>query len=114
MGLTIGDSSNTTANVDDTLNQAKSSKAGVFKSVLGAIGKGAANILLPGLGGTIGGGISSKLLGSVMPGLGSDVTQYLALQKQMQQEQVSFETMSTVLKIRADSSMAAIRNMSVK
>jgi len=114
MGLTVDNSAKPTASVDDTLNQASPSKSSAFKNVLGAIGKGAANILLPGLGGTIAGGISSKLLGAAMPGLGSDVTQYLAMQQQLQQQQVSFETISTVLKIRADSSMTAIRNMSVK
>jgi hypothetical protein len=49
-----------------------------------------------------------------MPGLGSDVTQYLAMQQQIQQEQLAFEMISTMLKIRADTSMTAIRNMNVK
>jgi hypothetical protein len=114
MALTVNNAPNPDPSVNDTLNQTKPSKGSIFKSVLGTIGKSAANILLPGLGGTIGGGISSKILGAAMPGLGSDVTQYLALQQQLQQEQVSFETMSTVLKIRGDSSMSAIRNMTLK
>jgi hypothetical protein len=101
-------------NVDDILNRAQPGKRGGFKSVLGAIGRGAANILLPGLGGIIGGGISARLLGGAMPGLGSETAQYLALQRQLQQEQLTFETISTVMKIRADTSMSAIRNMSVK
>jgi hypothetical protein len=54
------------------------------------------------------------LLGAAMPTLGSNTTQYLAMQNQMQQEQIAFEMASTVLKIRADSSMAAIRNMQLK
>jgi hypothetical protein len=101
-------------NVDDILNQALPGKSGGFKGVLGTIGRTAANVILPGLGGAIGGGISGRLLGSMMPGLGSDVGQYLALQSQMQQEQLAFETASTVLKIRADTSMTAIRNMTIK
>jgi hypothetical protein len=105
---------NSDANVGDVLNQTQPGKSGGFKGILGTIGRTAANVVLPGLGGVIGGGISSRLLGSMMPGLGTDVTQYLALQQQMQQEQLTFETMSTVLKVRADSSMTAIRNMTLK
>ena len=101
-------------NVDEVLKQSLPGKSGGFKGVLGTIGRGAANVILPGLGGAIGGGISSRVLGSLMPGLGSDVGQYLALQNQMQQEQLAFETASTVLKIRADTSMTAIRNMNIK
>jgi hypothetical protein len=101
-------------NVDDVLNQALPGKSGGFKGVLGTIGRTAANVVLPGIGGALGRGISGGVLGSLMPGLGSDVGQYLALQQQMQQEQLAFETASTVLKIRADTSMTAVRNMSVK
>jgi hypothetical protein len=101
-------------NVGDVLQQALPGKSGGFKGILGTIGRGAANILLPGLGGALGTGISGRLLGSLMPGLGSDAGQYLALQNQMQQEQLAFETVSTVLKIRADTSMTAIRNMNIK
>ena len=100
-------------NVDEILKHAQPSKKGGFKSILGAIGRGALNIAFPGLGG-IGGGISGRLLGSAMPGLGSETTQYLALQRQIQQEQIAFELVSTVLKIRSDTSMSAIRNMVVK
>jgi hypothetical protein len=101
-------------NVDDILNQALPGKSGGFKGVLGTIGRTAANVILPGLGGSIGGGISGRLLGSLMPTLGSDVGQYLALQNQIQQEQLAFETASTVMKIRADISMTAVRNMNIK
>jgi hypothetical protein len=107
-------SQNTDVSVDDILKQAQPSTSGGFKRVLTSIGKGAANILLPGLGGMLGGGISSQLLGAAMPSLGSDTTQYLAMQNQMQQQQIAFEMASTVLKIRGDSSMAAIRNMELK
>jgi hypothetical protein len=109
---TAGNNSN--LNVADILNQAQPGTGGGFKGVLGTIGRSAANVILPGLGGAIGGGISGTLLGSLMPGLGSNVAQYLALQSQMQQEQLAFETASTVLKIRADTSMTAIRNMTIK
>ncbi|HEY7210488.1 MAG TPA: hypothetical protein VH477_09475 [Bryobacteraceae bacterium] len=114
MGLNVDNNTKTGSTANDALNQIKPSKGDVFKSVLGSVARGAANILLPGLGGVIGGGISSQLLGSAMPGLGTDVTQYLALQRQMQQEQITFETMSTVLKIRADSEMSSIHNMVLK
>ena len=101
-------------NVGEVLKQTLPGKTGGFKGVLGTIGRGAANVILPGLGGTLGTGIAGRLLGSMMPGLGSDPGQYLALQNQMQQEQIAFETASTVLKIRADTSMTAIRNMNIK
>jgi hypothetical protein len=100
--------------LDDVVSQATPGKSGGFAGVLKSIGKGAANILLPGLGSAIGGGLSSQLLAGAMPGLGSSTTQYLVLQQKMQQEQLAFETMSTVLKVRADSAMSAIRNMTIK
>src|SRR5262249_52402439 len=101
-------------NVDDVLKQALPGSSGGFKGVLGTIGRTAANVILPGLGSAIGRGVSGQVLGSLMPGLGSDVGQYLALQSQLQQEQLAFETASTVMKIRADTSMTAIRNMTIK
>jgi hypothetical protein len=97
--------------IDDILKNTKPQGGGGFKRVLGAIAGGAANIFFPGLGGIIGGGLSGKLLGSAMPGLGSETTQFLQLQRQMLQEQRTFDLMSTILKIRHDSSMSAIRNM---
>jgi hypothetical protein len=114
MGVKVNTATKSELSADDILNQAQPGKRGGFKSVLGAIGRGALNMVFPGLGGVIGGGISSQILGSVMPGLSSEAGQYLSLQRQMQQEQLAFETMSTVLKIRADTSMTAIRNMNVK
>jgi hypothetical protein len=101
-------------NLDQIVNQDLPAKNGGFKGVLGTIGRTAANVILPGLGGAIGRGISGQVLGSMMPNLGSDVGQYLALQSQLQQEQLAFETASTVLKIRADTSMTAVRNMTIK
>jgi hypothetical protein len=112
--MSVKPTSSTDLNVDQIVNQALPGKSGGFKGVLGTIGRTAANVVLPGLGGALGRGISSQVLGAMMPGLGSDVTQYLALQSQMQQEQIAFETASTVLKIRADTAMSAVRNMQVK
>lgn len=97
-------------NIDEIIKNTKP-KSGGFKRVLGTIAAGAANIFFPGLGGIIGGGISGKLLGAALPGLGSETTQFLQLQRQMLQEQRTFDLMSTILKIRHDSSMTAIRNM---
>ena len=117
MGLNIDNIPPPITDGSDTSTASKPSKAAVFGSVLGAVARGAANVLVPGLGiglGQLGGGIAAQALGSSMPGLGSDVGQYLALQNQLQQQQIAFETVSTVLKIRADSSMSAIRNMVLK
>jgi hypothetical protein len=104
--------------VDDILKQAQPTQSGGFKRVMSTIGKAAAstaaNILLPGIGGALGSGISAQLLGSAMPTLGTDVTQYLAMQNELEQEQIAFEMASTVIKIRGDSAMAAIRNMELK
>jgi hypothetical protein len=112
MGITAkGVTEKSDLNVDDILRQAQPSKGGGFKKILGAIGRGALNIAFPGLGGALGGGISGRLLGAIMPGIGTETTQYLALQRQMQQEQLAFETISTVLKVRHDTSLTAVRNM---
>lgn len=88
-------------------------KTGAFKAVLGGIARGAANIMFPGLGGILNAGsaISGQLLGSSMPGLGSQATQMLALQNQMNQEQLVFTTISTLIKVRHDSAVEAVRNM---
>jgi hypothetical protein len=101
-------------NVDQIINQNLPSKSGGFKGVLGTIARTAANVALPGLGGALGRGVAGQVIGSMMPGLGGDVGQYLALQNQMQQEQLAFETASTVMKIRADTAMTAVRNMNIK
>ena len=85
--MSVKPTSSTDLNVDQIVNQALPGKSGGFKGVLGTIGRTAANVVLPGLGGAIGRGISGGVLGSMMPGLGSDVGQYLALQSQMQELQ---------------------------
>jgi len=66
---------------------------------------------MPGLGGVIGGAIKGGALAASMPTLGSDTTQYLMLQNQIQNETLAYETASTVLKMRHDVCLHAIQNM---
>jgi hypothetical protein len=56
----------------------------------------------------IGGLIAGK--GGVLPGLGGEAMQYLEMQRQIQSEVRAFETAVTVLKVRHDSEMSAIRS----
>ncbi len=81
--------------------------SGGFRRVLGAIVGGAANLVAPGVGSMIGGLIAGK--GGALPGLGGEAMQYLEFQRQMQSEVRAFETAVTVLKLRHDSTMSAIR-----
>jgi hypothetical protein len=80
---------------------------GVFGSILGGLG----NLAFPGLGTVIGGAIGGAGLGAAMPTLGSETTQYLMLQRQMEQESLAFETASTVMKVRHDAAIHAVENM---
>jgi hypothetical protein len=80
---------------------------GVFGSILGGIG----NLAFPGLGTLIGGAVRGTALGAAMPTLGSETTQYLQLQQQIEQESLAFETASTVLKVRHDAAIHAVENM---
>jgi hypothetical protein len=82
-----------------------------FRGVLGSLLGGIGNIFMPGLGSVIGNAIGGSALGAAMPGLGAQTTQYLALQQQMENEQIAFETASTVLKVRHDAAQSAIQNM---
>jgi hypothetical protein len=79
----------------------------VFGSILGGIG----NVLMPGLGTVIGNAIGGSALGGAMPVLGSQTTQYLALQQEITNESLAFETASTVLKVKHDAASQAIQNM---
>jgi hypothetical protein len=79
---------------------------GVFSSLLAGAGS-----MIPGVGGIIAGAIRGSALAASMPTLGSDTTQYLQLQQQIQNESIAFETVSTVLKIRHDCALHAIENM---
>jgi hypothetical protein len=80
---------------------------GVFGSILGGIG----NLAFPGLGTLIGGAVGGAGLGAAMPTLGSETTQYLLLQQQMERESLAFETASTVMKVRHDAAIHAVENM---
>jgi hypothetical protein len=80
---------------------------GLFGSILGGIG----NMVFPGLGTIIGGAIGGGALGAALPTLGSETTQYLALQRQIGQEQIAFELASTVMKVRHDSVIHVIQNL---
>lgn len=80
-----------------------------FRRVLGGIVGGAANLVAPGLGSTIGGLISGNTLNST--GLMGDATQFLELQRNMNMETRAFETASTMMKARHDCMMSSIRNM---
>ena len=80
---------------------------GVFGSILGGIG----NMVFPGLGTVIGGAVAGAGLGGAMPTLGSETTQYLMLQQQMERESLAFETASTVMKVRHDAALHAVENM---
>jgi hypothetical protein len=82
-----------------------------FRGVLGSIVGGIGNILMPGMGTIIGNAIGGSALGATMPGLGGQTTQYLALQQEIENEQIAFETASTVLKVRHDAASTAIQNM---
>jgi hypothetical protein len=88
-------------------SQVAPSSGGGFRRVLGAIVGGAANLVAPGIGSMIGGLIGGQ--GGTMPGLGGEAVQYLEFQRQMQAEVRAFETAVTLLKLRHDSTMSAIR-----
>lgn len=98
--------------LDDILRMTDESKSSNgFRRVLGSIAGGVGNILLPGLGGAIGTAIGGQALGAAYPTLGGGVTQYLALQQQVQMETMALETASTILKVRHDTAMDCIRNI---
>jgi hypothetical protein len=80
---------------------------GIFGSILGGIG----NIILPGLGTVIGSAIGGSAIGATLPGLGGETAQFLALQRQIQQETLAFETASAVQKARHDAALHAIQNI---
>src|SRR5687767_7218092 len=84
-------------------------KTGRFRQILGGIAGGAANIVLPGVGGAIESAISGGL-GGVAGNLLGESRQFLELQRQIQAEARAFEAASAVLKAKHDASMAAIRN----
>jgi len=100
------------SSVDDILKIANPSRTGpsirgVFGSILGGLG----NFAFPGLGTAIGGAISGAALGASLPTLGGQTTQFLQLQQKIEQESLAFETASTVLKVRHDCALDAVKNM---
>jgi hypothetical protein len=111
--------------LNDILQQTQdTSRRGGFRRVLGAIAGGAANMFAPGVGGLIGslisgsGGIGGLLggfggLGGVggFPGLGGETLLFLQLQQQVQLEARAFEMAVSILKVRHETSMSAIRAM---
>ena len=74
-----------------------------FGQIMGKLATTAASIAAPGLGGVLGGRLTSAL--------NNDPMQYLQMQNQMLSEARAFETISNVQKAKHDSAMAAIRNM---
>ena len=82
---------------------------GNFRKAVGGIVAGAGNLLFPGLGSAIGGMISGGKLNST--GTMGEAQQYLEMQRQIQMESRAFEAASTILKVRHDASMSAVRNM---
>ncbi|MGH9427008.1 MAG: hypothetical protein ACRD2L_11985 [Terriglobia bacterium] len=94
--------------LQDILKTSQAARStGGFRRVLGAIAGGAANIFAPGIGSMIGGLIAGK--GGTLPGLGGEAMQYLEFQRQMQAEVRAYETAVTILKLRHDSEMSALR-----
>jgi hypothetical protein len=96
--------------IDDILGYTEPKKTGRFRQILGGIAGGAANIVLPGVGGVIESAISGGI-GGVGSNLLGDSRQFLELQRQIQAEARAFEAASAVLKAKHDASMAAIRNI---
>jgi hypothetical protein len=97
--------------LDQIVKETKPAKQpNAFRRVLGFVVGTVGNVLTPGLGGIIGSAIGGNL-GVNQTGLMDESMQFLQLQQQMNQEQRSFETASSVLKARHDAAMAAIRNI---
>jgi hypothetical protein len=101
-----------TPSIDDIMKMANpggtgSAIRGMFGSILGGLG----NFAFPGLGGAIGSAISGAALGGALPTLGGQTTQFLQLQQKIEQESLAFETASTVLKVRHDCALDAVKNM---
>lgn len=86
-----------------------SGRSGVRKFV-GALAGGVGNIFMPGVGTAIGNMISGGA-GSASSLLGPGAQQALMFQQQMAQDVQQFEMQTTLIKVRHDSVMSAIRNM---
>jgi hypothetical protein len=79
-----------------------------FRRFLGAAIGVAGNVFAPGIGGAIG-----NLIGGGTGGLNSstDPNAFLRLQQQVDAQSEAFQTVSSVLKSKHDSAMAAINNI---
>ena len=101
--------------LNDILRQTQAtSRPGGFRRVLGAIAGGVGNMFLPGIGGLLGsliGGAGGFGGLGASGALGGEALQFLQFQQQIQSEARALEFASTVLKVRHDTSMSAIRNM---
>jgi hypothetical protein len=102
-----------TNSIDDSVNQIiqqsePPKQPGGFRRFLGAAIGIAGNMFAPGVGGVLG-----NLIGGGVGGLGTgnDPNQFLRLQQQMNAQSEAFQTVSSVLKSKHDSAMAAINNM---
>ena len=102
-----------TNSIDDSVNQiinqsAPPKQLGGFRRFLGAAAGIAGSMFAPGIGGMIG-----NLIGGGAGGLGTgnDPNQYLRLQQQMNAQSEALQTVSSVMKSKHDSAMAAINNI---
>ena len=99
--------------VSQTQQPQPAHQPGGFRRFLGAAIGMAANIFAPGMGGMLGNLLGGGLGGGLgFPGSSaSNPSQYLQLQQQISAQSEAFQTVSTVLKSKHDSAMAAINNM---
>lgn len=103
--------------INDILNftQSTTSQPSGFRRVLGAVAGGVGNMFLPGIGGVIGNLIGGGPVSGGQPGssglLGSQPSQLLELQRQMNNETTAFEVATNMLKAQHDSIMDIARNL---
>jgi hypothetical protein len=108
----LGGVSSPNYGLDEILQATQSqSQPSTFRRVLGGLVGGIGNMVAPGMGGMIGSLISGSGGMGGGGGMMGDMMKYLQLQQQMSVEQEQFEAVSSVMKSRHDSSMAAIRNI---
>jgi hypothetical protein len=108
----LGGVSSPNYGLDEILQATQSqSQPSTFRRVLGGLVGGIGNMFAPGMGGMIGSLISGSGGLGGGGGMMGDMMKYLQLQQQMSVEQEQFEAVSSVMKSRHDSSMAAIRNI---
>ena len=101
---------NTLDDLGKTPLESAPKQPGAYRKAAGAVVAGVGNVFFPGLGTAIGGMIAGGGIGGI-GGLGGEAQQYLEMQRKVQAESRAFEAASTILKVRHDASMSAIRNM---